>query len=127
MAVGAADAALSLWDLRVLDVPALFSCPLGRVAPFQLAVIRGLVNPHLLREEDAELKQFVKGRAPQMDRLFISPGWLDVEVDWNPPRRRWSVSFEGARGARAAAVYGPLFAWGAVRPAIRPRRRRRRR
>lgn len=43
------------------------------------AVIRGLVNPHLLREEDAELKQRVKGQAPQMERLFISPGWLDVE------------------------------------------------
>ncbi len=42
------------------------------------AVIRGLVNPHLLREEDAELKQVVKERVPQMDRLFISPGWLDV-------------------------------------------------
>jgi DNA-binding NarL/FixJ family response regulator len=43
------------------------------------AMIRGLVNPHLLREEDAELKQLVKGQAPQADRLFISPGWLDAE------------------------------------------------
>jgi DNA-binding NarL/FixJ family response regulator len=43
------------------------------------AVIRGLVNPHLLREEDAELKRLVKDSAPKADRLFISPGWLDVE------------------------------------------------
>ena len=43
------------------------------------AMIRGLVNPHLLREEDADLKHLVAGRAPQMDRLFISPGWLEVE------------------------------------------------
>ena len=43
------------------------------------AVIRGLVNPHLLREEDADLKGRVKSHAPHADRLFISPGWLDVE------------------------------------------------
>jgi SAM-dependent methyltransferase len=57
--------------------------------------------------------------------LPSGPGWLDVEIDWNASRRRWSVSFEGDRGARAAAIYGPLFAWGAVRPAIRAIRRRR--
>jgi len=57
-----------------------------------------------------------------VEPLPAGPGRLDVEVDWNPSRRRWSVSFEGARGARAAAVYGPLFAWGAVRPAMRKRR-----
>ena len=43
------------------------------------AVIRGLVNPHLLREEDAELKQLVKSQGPHADRLFINSGWLDVE------------------------------------------------
>jgi DNA-binding NarL/FixJ family response regulator len=43
------------------------------------AMIRGLVNPHLLREEDAELNQFVKSRAPQAARLFVNPEWLDVE------------------------------------------------
>ena len=43
------------------------------------AMVRGLVNPHLLREEDADLKRLVKDLAPKADRLFISPGWLDVE------------------------------------------------
>jgi DNA-binding NarL/FixJ family response regulator len=43
------------------------------------AMTRGLVNPHLLREEDAELKRLVRDLAPKADRLFISPGWLDVE------------------------------------------------
>ncbi len=57
-----------------------------------------------------------------VEPMPAGPGRLDVEIDWNPPRRRWSVSFAGSRGARAAAIYGPLFAWGAVRPAIRKRR-----
>jgi protein arginine N-methyltransferase 1 len=56
-----------------------------------------------------------------LEPLPPGPGRLDVEIDWNAPRRRWSVSFEGSRGARVAA-YSPLFAWGAVRPAIRKRR-----
>jgi predicted RNA methylase len=56
-----------------------------------------------------------------VEPLPAGPGRLDVEVDWNLPRRRWSVSFEGPSGARAD-VYAPLFAWGAVRPAICKRR-----
>ena len=54
--------------------------------------------------------------------LPAGPGRLDVEIDWNPGRRRWSVRFEGDRGTRHAAVHAPLFAWGAVRPAISGRR-----
>jgi SAM-dependent methyltransferase len=52
------------------------------------------------------------------------PGRLDVEIDWNPGSRRWAVRFEGEGGARAASDHGPLFAWGAVCPAIRRRGRR---
>jgi len=44
------------------------------------AVIRGLVNPHLLREEDAELRRRVKRYPPAAERLFVSPDWLDVEA-----------------------------------------------
>ena len=43
------------------------------------AMMRGLVNPHLLREEDAELRQLVRTRGPRPDRLFISPDWLDAD------------------------------------------------
>ena len=50
------------------------------------------------------------------------PGRIDVEIDWNPARRRWSCRFEGDRGARHATAHSPLFAWGVVRPAIRERR-----
>ena len=53
-----------------------------------------------------------------VEPLPAGPGRLDVEIDWNPARRRWSVRFEGDRGARRAADHAPLFAWGAVRPAI---------
>jgi SAM-dependent methyltransferase len=58
-----------------------------------------------------------------VEPLPAGPGRLDVEIDWNPARRSWCVRFEGDRGARRAAAHAPLFAWGAVRPAI-PRRRR---
>jgi protein arginine N-methyltransferase 1 len=53
-----------------------------------------------------------------IEPLPKGPGTLDVEVDWNSDRRRWSVAFAGARGARSAAVYSPLFAWGVVRAAL---------
>jgi len=43
------------------------------------AMVRGLVNPHLLREEDAELRQLVRSRRPKPDRLFVSPDWLDAD------------------------------------------------
>jgi hypothetical protein len=53
-----------------------------------------------------------------LDRLPAGPGRLALEVDWNPSRRRWAVDFVGDDGARRAAVHSPLFAWGAVRPAL---------
>jgi predicted RNA methylase len=57
-----------------------------------------------------------------LEPLPSGPGRLEVEIDWSLARRRWSVRFEGDRGARHAAAFSPLFAWGAVRPAIRGRR-----
>jgi hypothetical protein len=62
-----------------------------------------------------------------VEPLPTGPGRVDVEIDWNPARRRWSCRFEGDRGARHATAHAPLFAWGVVRPAIRAIRRRRRR
>lgn len=49
-------------------------------------------------------------------------GVLEVEIDWNSPRRRWSTRFSGAFGRGSAAAYSPLFAWGVVRAALRGRR-----
>jgi SAM-dependent methyltransferase len=56
--------------------------------------------------------------------LPAGPGRLEVEVDWNPRRRRWSTRFEGRSGTRRRADHSPLFAWGVVRPAMRPPGRR---
>jgi protein arginine N-methyltransferase 1 len=57
-----------------------------------------------------------------IEPLPAGPGRLEVEVDWNPQRRRWSCHFEGEDGVRKEVVHSPLFAWGALRPAIRKRR-----
>jgi len=53
-----------------------------------------------------------------LEPLPRGPGVLEVEVDWNAARRRWSVAFEGARGERRSASHSPLFAWGVVRAAL---------
>jgi hypothetical protein len=50
------------------------------------------------------------------------PGQLEVEIDWNSGRRRWSTRFTGPGGRSHAADYSPLFAWGSVRAALRRRR-----
>jgi predicted RNA methylase len=55
-----------------------------------------------------------------VDPLPRGPGRLSLELDWNANRRRWHVEFVGDRGARYAADHSPLFAWGVVRPALRP-------
>ena len=52
------------------------------------------------------------------------PGRLEVEIDWNPARRRWSTRFSGASGRSQLAHYSPLFAWGSVRAGLRGHRRR---
>ena len=39
MAVGDSDASISLWDLRVLMLPALFACPMARTVPLHLAAV----------------------------------------------------------------------------------------
>ena len=49
------------------------------------------------------------------------PGRLEVEIDWNAKRRRWSTRFTGASGRSHVAHYSPLFAWGSVRAALRRR------
>ena len=49
-------------------------------------------------------------------------GRLEVEIDWNAPRRRWSTRFTSAGGRCHAADYSPLFAWGSVKAALARRR-----
>lgn len=40
-------------------------------------ITRGWVNPHLLREEDAALREFIRSSIPPSDRLYIHPDWLE--------------------------------------------------
>jgi WD40 repeat protein len=42
MVVGDSDSSISLWDLRVMDVPALFACPFSRSVPCHLAAVDAL-------------------------------------------------------------------------------------
>jgi len=44
MALGDSNAALSLWDLRVLDVPRLFTRPFAQSVPDDLAALQALTG-----------------------------------------------------------------------------------
>jgi DNA-binding NarL/FixJ family response regulator len=54
-------------------VPALLE---SRTRLYYEAITRGWVNPHLLREEDAAVREFIRDSAPPSDRLYVNPGWL---------------------------------------------------
>lgn len=43
------------------------------------ATVKGLVNPHLLREEDAELRRLVKALAPAPDRIHVNAEWFQAD------------------------------------------------
>ncbi len=43
------------------------------------AITRGLVNPHLLREEDAAMRKLTTTQMPRMGRLYINRDWLEQE------------------------------------------------
>jgi len=57
-------------------VPALLE---SRTRLCYKAMTRGLINPHLLREEDAALRERVRKSGPSFTRLYIDPHWLDGE------------------------------------------------
>ncbi len=57
-----------------------------------------------------------------VERQPAGPGRLEVEIDWNAARRRWSTRFTGTNGRSHAAHHSPLFAWGSVSAALRRRR-----
>jgi DNA-binding NarL/FixJ family response regulator len=44
------------------------------------ALTRGLINPHLIREQDAALRAQMKKHAPQPGRLYVDKDWLDVKT-----------------------------------------------
>jgi len=68
---------------RIMKIPARRDVPQGvptllesRTRLCYEAITRGWVNPHLLREEDASVREFIKKSLPSSDRLHINPDWL---------------------------------------------------
>jgi len=68
---------------RIMKIPARRDVPQGvptllesRTRLCYEAITRGWVNPHLLREEDASVREFIKKSLPSSDRLHVNPDWL---------------------------------------------------
>jgi hypothetical protein len=77
MAIGDSDASMSLWDLRALDVPALFARPLACAAPAQMAAVSALAESANL---DARAQQALKF----LELLLRHRFRYDIEVDEVP-------------------------------------------
>ncbi|MEW5872055.1 MAG: hypothetical protein AB1894_22490 [Chloroflexota bacterium] len=89
MALGDSDASLSLWDLRVLDVPRLFSLPLAQSTPNQLAALGVLLAsdglPQPARHALAFLERLLRHRfrfdVEVSEVPTIQVGEYDIEID----------------------------------------------
>jgi WD40 repeat protein len=77
MALGDEDASLSLWDLRVLDIPELFSIPFARSTPNHLAAL------DLLSEENS-LPTSLLNTLAYIERLLRYRFRYDIEVSEVP-------------------------------------------
>jgi len=73
MALGDSDASLSLWDLRVLDVPILLEAPLARSTPNQLAALDLLI-------ERGGLPQRIRNTLSLLERLLRHRFRFDIEI-----------------------------------------------
>jgi WD40 repeat protein len=60
MATGANDASLRLWDLRTLDIPALFAQPLATASHHQIATILALSEYETLPQPVRNALQFMR-------------------------------------------------------------------
>jgi hypothetical protein len=60
MAVGDSDASMSLWDLRVLDVPALFTRPFAQAWPAHLPAVVALTDDASLPPRVGEALRFIE-------------------------------------------------------------------
>jgi DNA-binding CsgD family transcriptional regulator len=72
---------------RKFKIPSRRDAPVGVPALLESrtrlcyeAIIRGWVNPHLLKEEDAVLRELMKKDKPPDDRLHIHRDWLEGQV-----------------------------------------------
>lgn len=71
---------------RKLKIPSRRDAPQGvptlletRTRLCYEATVQGLVNPHLLREEDLDLRELVRSRVPEPHRIHVGRVWLDGE------------------------------------------------
>lgn len=74
MAIGDSAASLSLWDLRVLDVPILFARPFIQGVPDQLAAVSALAN-------NTNLPMKVRNALRFMERVLQHRFRFDIEID----------------------------------------------
>ena len=51
MALGDSDSTMSFWDLRLMQVPMMFSVPFSRARPLHLAAVQALTETHKLPEK----------------------------------------------------------------------------
>ncbi len=77
MATGANDATICLWDLRVQDLPSLFTAPLASIRPGQAAAITSLL-------QEADIPFAVRNTLSFMSILIQHRFQFDVEISEAP-------------------------------------------
>jgi hypothetical protein len=89
MAIGDSDASLTLWDLRVLDIPLLFNRPLARAVPGHLAVVRELSESRTLDDKIVACLTYMQDALKHRFRYdieiddvpTIKVGEFDIEIE----------------------------------------------
>lgn len=74
MATGDSDASMSLWDLRVLDVPHLFTRPFAQASPDHLVAVSDLAA-------NAKLPAAIRHSLTFMQRILQYRFRFDIEID----------------------------------------------
>lgn len=90
MAVGDSDASVSLWDLRVMDIPALFALPFSKATPAHLAAVRAAAS-------DAALSEGVSCALQYLECVLEYRFRYDIELDelWSIKRGDFDIEIEG--------------------------------
>lgn len=89
MAVGDSSASLSLWDLRVLDIPLMFTRPLSNASLGQISVLEALMDdthlPGTVRYAMAYVYTLLRARFQYdiniSEPASIQPGEYDIEIE----------------------------------------------
>lgn len=89
MAVGDSDASVSLWDLRVMDVPALFALPFSKATPAHLAAVSAAAS-------DAGLTGGRLAALRYLECVLRHRFRYDIEIDevWSIKRGDFDIEIE---------------------------------